>query len=53
MEFISQEELERRLQQNREAEKAIQQETGRIESRIRMLEEETVRLPELEEQDAR
>ena len=52
MEFISQEELERRLQQNREAEKAIQQETGRIESRIRMLEEETVRLPELEEQDA-
>ena len=31
MEFISQEELERRLQQNREAEKAIQQETGRIE----------------------
>ena len=52
MEIISQEELERRLQQNREAEKAIQQETGRIESRIRMLEEETVRLPELEEQDA-
>lgn len=52
VEIISQEELERRLQQSRETEKAIRQESGRMENRIRMLEEETARLPELEEQDA-
>lgn len=52
VEIISQEELDRRLQQIRETEKAIRQESGRMESRIRMLEEETARLPELEEQDA-
>lgn len=52
VEIISQEELDRRLQQSRETEKAIRQESGRMESRIRMLEEETARLPELEEQDA-
>ncbi len=52
VELISQEELDRRLQQSRETEKTIRQESGRMESRIRMMEEETARLPELEEQDA-